>query len=84
MCTGTLVRYEQTVRERVARLGRRRWRVCTRRVHYEYEQIVRERVARPGRRMQRLCTGRVHYDYEKTVRLSELPWERVIDPASAH
>jgi len=36
VCTGTLVNYERTVRERVARPGRRMRRMCTGTlVHYE-------------------------------------------------
>jgi hypothetical protein len=51
VCPGTLVHYEQTLRERIAMPGRMQ-RVCTggftgATVHYE--QTVGERVARSGR-----------------------------------
>ena len=48
MCTGTLVRNEQTVRERVARIGRRTRRVCTGTLVH-YEQTVRSRKQGPTR-----------------------------------
>ena len=40
LCTGTLVHYEQTVRKRVARPGRRMQRVCTGALS-QYEQLAR-------------------------------------------
>ena len=62
MCAGTLVHYDQTARERVARPGTMVRRVCPDPLVH-YDQTVRARVGRPGRRVRRVCPCTpVHYD----------------------
>ena len=59
MCTGTPILHEQAVRDRVARPGKRIWRVCTS-TPVQYEQTVRLTLNKEG------VTGPAEHDQHES------------------